>query len=228
MAYKLTWFGHAAFGLETGGCQLLVDPFFTDNPAATVRAEDVTANFILVTHGHDDHLGDTLEIARRTGATVIAITEIANWLENQGMKTHGQQIGGGHVHPFGYLKMTLALHTSSLPDGSYGGNPVGFLLTTLQGEKIYFAGDTGLFGDMRLIGEEGVHLAVLPVGDNFTMGPADALRAVKLLQPQHVLPVHYNTWEIIAQGDITPWAERVQAETGAQVHVLSPGQNLQF
>jgi len=166
--------------------------------------------------------------ATRTGATVIAITEIANWLENQGMKTHGQQIGGGHVHPFGYLKMTLALHTSSLPDGSYGGNPVGFLLTTLQGEKIYFAGDTGLFGDMRLIGEEGVHLAVLPVGDNFTMGPADALRAVKLLQPQHVLPVHYNTWEIIAQGDITPWAERVQAETGAQVHVLSPGQNLQF
>jgi L-ascorbate metabolism protein UlaG (beta-lactamase superfamily) len=163
MAYKLTWFGHAAFGLETGGCQLLVDPFFTDNPAATVRAEDVTADFILVTHGHDDHLGDTLEISRRTGATVIAVTEIGDWLKKRGAQTHRLQIGGGHAFPFGYLKMTLALHTSSLPDGSYGGNPAGFLLTTLQGEKIYFAGDTGLFGDMRLIGDEGVHLAVLPV-----------------------------------------------------------------
>jgi L-ascorbate metabolism protein UlaG (beta-lactamase superfamily) len=228
MAYKLTWFGHAAFGLETGGCQLLVDPFFTDNPAATVRAEDVTADFILVTHGHDDHLGDTLEISRRTNATVIAVTEIGDWLKKRGAQTHRLQIGGGHAFPFGYLKMTLALHTSSLPDGSYGGNPAGFLLTTLQGEKIYFAGDTGLFGDMRLIGEEGVHLAVLPVGDNFTMGPADALRAVKLLQPQHVLPVHYNTWDIIQQDNLSPWAGQVQAETGAQVHLLSPGQSLQF
>ncbi len=228
MAYKLTWYGHAALGLETGGCRLLVDPFFTDNPAAAVRAEDVTAEYILVTHGHDDHLGDTLEIARRTGATVIAVTEIANWLEKQGVQTHGQQIGGGHTFPFGHLKMTLALHTSSLPDGSYGGNPAGFLLTTQQGEIIYFAGDTGLFGDMRLIGEAGVHLAVLPVGDNFTMGPADALHAVKLLQPQHVLPVHYNTWEIIQQNDLPQWADRVQAESGAQVHLLSPGQSLQF
>lgn len=228
MAYKLTWFGHAAFGLETGGCQLLVDPFFTDNPAATVCAEDVIANFILVTHGHDDHLGDTLEIARRTGATVIAVTEIGDWLKKRGTQTHRLQIGGGHAFPFGYLKMTLALHTSSLPDGSYGGNPAGFLLTTLQGKKIYFAGDTGLFGDMRLIGEEGVHLAVLPVGDNFTMGPADAMRAVKLLQPQHVLPVHYNTWDIIQQDNLSPWAGQVQAETGAQVHLLSPGQSLQF
>jgi L-ascorbate metabolism protein UlaG (beta-lactamase superfamily) len=228
MAYKLTWFGHAAFGLETGGCQLLVDPFFTDNPIATISAGDVTADYILVTHGHDDHLGDTLEIARRTNATVIAVTEIGDWLKKRGAQTHRLQIGGGHAFPFGYLKMTLALHTSSLPDGSYGGNPAGFLLTTQQGEKIYFAGDTGLFGDMRLIGEEGVHLAVLPVGDNFTMGPADALRAVKLLQPQHVLPVHYNTWDIIRQDGIAPWAQQVQAETGARVHQLSPGQSLQF
>lgn len=227
MAYKLTWFGHAAFGLETGGCQLLVDPFFTDNPAATVHAQDMTADFILVTHGHDDHLGDTLEIARRTGATVIAVTEIGDWLKKRGAQTHRLQIGGGHAFPFGYLKMTLALHTSSLPDGSYGGNPAGFLLTTLQDEKIYFAGDTGLFGDMRLIGEEGVHLAVLPVGDNFTMGPADALRAVKLIQPTLVIPIHYNTFPLIQQ-DVHSWVKDVENQTQAKVLVLKPGEVFQF
>lgn len=227
MGYKLTWYGHAAFGLETSGFHLLVDPYFTDNPVAAARAEDVAADYILVTHGHDDHLGDTLEIARRTNAAVIAVTEIGDWLKKQGLQTHRQQIGGGHAYPFGYLKMTLALHTSSLPDGSYGGNPVGFLLTTLQEERIYFAGDTGLFGDMRLIGEEGVHLAVLPVGDNFTMGPADALRAVKLIQPNFVIPVHYNTFPLIQQ-DVNAWAKAVENQTQAKVLVLKPGDTFQF
>src|SRR4030042_2612973 len=114
-------------------------------------------------------------------------------MEEQGVqKTHGQHLGGGFRHPFGYLKLTLALHGSSLPDGSYGGNPAGFLLTTTDGKKIYLAGDTGLFYDMKLIGEEGIDLAVIPIGDNFTMGPEDALRAVKLLNPQRVIPIHYN------------------------------------
>ena len=119
----------------------------------------------------------------------------------------------------------MALHGSGLPDGSYGGNPAGFLLTTNDGEKIYLACDTGLFGDMRLIGEEGLDLAVLPIGDNYTMGPDDALRAVKLLQPEHVIPYHYNTWGLIAQ-DADAWKQRVEAETDTRVHVLTPGESL--
>jgi len=129
------------------------------------------------------------------------------------------------ISPFGYLKLTPAQHGSSLPDGSYGGNPAGFLLTTPDGKKVYIAGDTGLFGDMQLIGDEGLDLAVIPIGDNYTMGPDDALRAVKLLRPKQVVPVHYNTWELIAQ-DPKAWKKRVEAETKTQVLVLKPGDSI--
>ena len=224
MSTKLVWYGHATLGLETGGYALLVDPFLSGNPAASISADKVKPDYILVTHGHGDHIGDTVAIAKRTGATVISNFEISVWLEGKGVKkTHAQHLGGGFKHPFGYLKLTLALHGSSLPDGSYGGNPAGFLLTTNDGKKVYLAGDTGLFYDMKLIGEEGIDLAVIPIGDNFTMGPEDALRAVKLLQPKHVIPIHYNTFELIAQ-DSNSWAARVQRETGAEVHVLRPGE----
>jgi L-ascorbate metabolism protein UlaG (beta-lactamase superfamily) len=224
MTFKITWFGHATLGLETVGCSILVDPFFTGNPAASTSAEAVDADYILVSHGHSDHIGDTVEIARRTGATVISNAEISKWLGKQGLKTHAQHIGGGHRYPFGCLKLTPAQHGSGLPDGSYGGNPAGFLLTTEDGQEVYMACDTGLFGDMRLIGDVGLDLAVLPIGDNYTMGPDDALRSVKLLQPKHVIPIHYNTWELIAQ-DAPAWAKRVEAETGASVHVLKPGES---
>ena len=220
---KLTWYGHAAMGLEAGGKRLLVDPFFSGNPAASTSADKVQADFILISHGHGDHVGDAVAIAKRTGATVIGNFEICNWFGNQGLKTHAQHLGGGHTHPFGYLKLTLALHGSALPDGSYGGNPCGFLLTT-EGKKIYLACDTGLFGDMKLIGEEGLDLAVLPIGDNYTMGPDDALRAAKLLQAKNVIPVHYNTWDLIAQ-DPAAWARRVEAETLSKVHVIKPGES---
>lgn len=222
MATQLTWYGHAALGLLTGGHKILVDPFFTANPAASQTAADAQADFILVTHGHGDHLGDTVAIARRCNALVISNFEIANWLKKLEVRAHGQHVGGGHQHPFGYLKLTQAMHGSALPDGSNGGNPAGFLLTTNDGQKIYLAGDTGLFGDMRLIGEEGVDLAVIPIGDNFTMGPADALRAVQFLQPKHVIPIHYNTFDLIRQ-DAFAWAEQVERSTNTQAHVLRPG-----
>ena len=224
MTTKLTWLGHAALGLETGGYNVIVDPFFSGNPSASISADAVEADFILVSHGHGDHVGDGVAIARRTGATVISVNEIAVWFGNQDVKSHGQHLGGGYKHPFGYLKLTLALHGSALPDGSNGGNPCGFLLTTNDGQKIYLAQDTGLFGDMKLIGEEGLDLAVVPIGDNFTMGPDDALRAVKLLQPKVVIPIHYNTWGLIAQ-DENAWAERVAKETGTKVVVLKPGES---
>ena len=224
MSVKLTWYGHAAMQLDVDGTQILIDPYLSENPAATIKPDSLKPDYILISHGHFDHVGDAEEIAKRSGATLISNFEIANWYADKGVTTHGQHIGGGHQWPFGYLKFTQALHGSGLPDGSYGGNPAGFLLTTPEGQKIYLSGDTGLFSDMSLIGEEGIDLAVIPIGDNFTMGPEDALRAVKFIQPKHVIPIHYNTWELISQ-DPNSWASRVERETGAKVHVLQPGQS---
>jgi L-ascorbate metabolism protein UlaG (beta-lactamase superfamily) len=226
MTTRVRWLGHACLEIETAGRHVLIDPFLTGNPAAAAKADDVRADFILISHGHGDHVGDAVAIAKRTGATVIANYEIAEWLKKQGLaadKVHGQQHGGGFLHPFGRVKLTLAFHGSALPDGSNGGNPCGFLIYTRDGKKIYDAADTGLFGDMRLIGEEEIDLAILPIGDNFTMGPDDALRAVKFLQPKKVLPIHYSTWPLIAQ-DAHAWAKRVGTESGCTPVVLKPGE----
>lgn len=224
MSITYTWLGHGTGTLKVNGHTLLIDPFFEGNPAAATSADRVTADFILVSHGHGDHVGDLVPVAKRLGVLVISNFEISNWLSEQGVKTHAQHLGGGFKHPFGYLKLTLALHGSGLPDGSYGGNPCGFLLSAGDGRKVYLACDTGLFGDMKLIGDEGLELAVLPIGDNFTMGPDDALRAAKLLQAKHIIPIHYNTWGLIAQ-DAAAWAKRVEAETSSKVHVLKPGES---
>src|SRR5438477_1855554 len=224
MATRIGWMGHACMAIETAGFKILVDPFLTGNPTAALKAEHAQADFILVSHGHGDHVGDTIAIAQRTGATVVANYEISQWLQAKGLtKVHGQQHGGGHAFPFGRVKLTLAFHGSALPDGSNGGNPCGFLISFQDGSRVYDAADTGLFGDMRLIGEEGVDLAMLPIGDNYTMGPDDALRAVKLLQPKKVLPIHYNTWDVIAQ-DGAAWGARVRKETQVQPTVLKPGE----
>lgn len=228
MTTTLTWLGHSAWQIDTAGKRILLDPFFTGNPAAAVTADSVTADFILVSHGHGDHVGDTVAIARRTGATVIANFEITQWLEKQGIShVHAMNTGGARNFPFGHLKLTIAHHTSMLPDGANGGCPCGFLLRLADGRKIYFAADTGLFYDMKLIGEEGIDLAILPIGDNFTMGPDDALRAVKLIMPGRVIPMHYNTWDLIAQ-DAAAWGARVRAETQAEPIILEPGRAYTF
>ncbi|MCA9974008.1 MAG: metal-dependent hydrolase, partial [Anaerolineales bacterium] len=195
-------------------------PFFApNNPMARKTAADVPADYILQTHGHGDHITDTVPLAQRTGALVIANFEIANWLNAQGVeKTHAQHLGGGFSHPFGHVKMTVALHGSGLPDGSYGGMPAGFLLT-IQEKRIYIAGDTALFSDMALIGAGGLDLAILPVGDNYTMGPDDSLLALDYLKPKAVIPCHYNTWPYI-EIDVAAWAERVRAETAVEPIVL--------
>jgi len=225
---KLTWYGHATLGLETEQYRLIIDPFFSGNPTATESPEGIEADYILVSHGHGDHIGDTIDIAQRTGATVISNFEIIQWLQARGLEhLHAQHLGGGFQHPFGYLKLTLALHGSQLPDASYGGNPCGFLLRTNPGRHIYFAQDTGLFGDMQLIGDEGLDLAVLPIGDNFTMGPRDALRAVKLLNPKMVIPIHYDTFGLIEQ-DAQKWKKQVEEETSTAALVLQPGEEYTF
>jgi L-ascorbate metabolism protein UlaG (beta-lactamase superfamily) len=225
MTTTYTFLGHGAHQIVTGGHTLLVDPFLTNNPQAALTADEASPDFIFVSHGHGDHVGDTVEIAKRTGALVIANAEISGWLGKQGVKTHAQHIGGGFKHPFGYLKLTIAFHGSGLPDGSNGGNPAGIHLTTNDGKTIYIACDTGLFSDMALYGRGGLDLAVLPIGDNYTMGPDDALEAVKLLQPRMVVPCHYNTWPPIAQ-NAKAWAARVEQETDAKVSVLAPGESL--
>ena len=227
MAIKLTWFSHACFLIDTGQARLLTDPFLSDNPLAAGKAEEIQADYILVSHGHGDHVGDTISIAKRTQATVISNYEIQNWFAGQGVEnTHPQHIGGGFDYPWGRVKLTIAHHGSALPDGSYGGNPCGFLLY-IEGIKIYHACDTGLFYDMKLIGEEGIDLAILPIGDNFTMGPDDALRAVKLIEPQRVVPIHYDTFDVIKQ-DPHAWAQRVKQETSAGVTVMKPGDSLEL
>jgi L-ascorbate metabolism protein UlaG (beta-lactamase superfamily) len=227
MGVSVTWYSHACLSIDVDGTRLLVDPFITGNPLAPVTADQIDADFIFVSHGHGDHVGDTVAIAERTGATVVSNFEIHNWLAAQGVKNgHPQHIGGGFDYTWGRVKLTIAHHGSALPDGSYGGNPCGFLFY-VQGKKIYHACDTGLFYDMKLIGEEGIDLAVLPIGDNFTMGPDDGLRAVKLIDPKVVLPIHYNTFDVIKQNP-TAWKDRVEQETNTRVALLKPGESIEI
>jgi L-ascorbate metabolism protein UlaG (beta-lactamase superfamily) len=222
MATTLRWLGHGCWLVNTAGHTLIIDPFLNDSPTAPVKADAVKPDFILVSHGHFDHVADAAGIANRTGATVISNYEICEWLGKQGVKnTQPMNLGGGIDLPFGRVKSTIAHHSSVLPDGTSGGNPGGFLLTVADG-KIYFSCDTGLFYDMKLIGAAGIDLAVLPIGDRFTMGPDDAVEAVKLIAPRRVVPSHYNTWPPIAQ-DTAPWVARIKAETKAEPIILAPG-----
>lgn len=223
MATELTWLGHGSWSIAAGDTAILLDPFLDESPTAPLKAAEVSPDYILVSHGHFDHVADAAPIARRSGATIVAIHEIAEWFRGKhGLQdTVGMNLGGSVALPFGRVTLTPALHSSQLPDGSCGGNPGGFLLS-LPGGRVYFACDTGLFSDMRLIGRAGIDLAILPIGDLYTMGPDEALEAVKLIEPKRVIPDHYNTWPPIRQ-DPHAWAARVRSTTQAQVCVVEPG-----
>jgi L-ascorbate metabolism protein UlaG (beta-lactamase superfamily) len=222
MGVELTWMGHGTWTILADQHKIVLDPFFDESPTSPVKCADVDADFILVSHGHFDHVADLVPLAKRTGAMVVSNFEICEWVGGQGVEqTRPMNLGGAVKLPFGEVKSTLAHHSSQLPDGSYGGNPGGFLLN-IDGRNIYFACDTALFLDMKLIGSAGIDLAVLPIGDLFTMGPDDSLDAIEMLAPKLVAPAHYNTWPPIAQ-DAEAWAERVRARTHAEPVVLEPG-----
>jgi L-ascorbate metabolism protein UlaG (beta-lactamase superfamily) len=223
---KATFLGHSCVQLTDGTYSLIIDPFLTGNPKSAAKPADIKADFVLITHGHGDHLGDGIEIAQKNKATVIANHELANYCSRHGCTVHGMHIGGAHTFEFGRVKLTIAHHGGGAGDHAeiYTGPPVGFLIT-LGGRLLYHSGDTGLFYDMKLIGEMNkIDLAFLPIGDNYTMGIEDAVKAVAFLEPKAVVPLHYDTFDLIAQ-DPQEFARRIQ---GSKVTILKPGESIEY
>ena len=226
---KLTFYGHATFGLETDdGTHVVIDPFFTDNPLCETSVDDVPADYILVTHGHGDHVGDLMGLAERTGATVVATYEIATYVESRGhAAVSPQHIGGGVQYDFGHVKLVPALHGGKvdLPDAeAFTTNPAGIVVTLPSGTTIYFTGDTALTMDMQLL-RGSIDICAMCIGDRFTMGPADAVRAIDFIEPKVVIPFHYDTWPVIEQD-----TDAFVADVGdrAKVEVLKPGSVYEF
>lgn len=222
---KYTYYGHASFLLDDGTSKVLTDPFLTGNPLAAIQADEVECDYILLTHAHGDHLGDAPAIAKRTGAMVLGIPEVLDVClqAESGIKTHGMNIGGSVKLPFGKVRMTMALHSS----GVAGGIACGYVIQ-IGGINVYFAGDTALFSDMKLIGQKDpLDYAVLPIGDNYTMGLEDAALAAQWLNTKNVIPIHYNTWPVIAQ-EAGRYKEVTEGMTRAAVHIVEPGGTLEL
>jgi len=220
--------GHACFTASDGKCTVIFDPFLEGNPEAAVSPAEVQADAVLPSHGHSDHLGDAIPIARRLGVPIIAPYELAMYCQRHGAQVVPLHIGGGTDLPWGRVKLTFATHGSAIVEDDhieYTGPPCGFLVT-MSDQTIYYAGDTGLFGDMKLIGEAAIDVAILPIGDTFTMDIGDAVKAVELLRPRAVIPTHYSAFEPIRK-DPEEFARRV-APLGVRCVILSPGQEEAF
>jgi L-ascorbate metabolism protein UlaG (beta-lactamase superfamily) len=223
---KLTYFSHSSFLLDDGTHSVVIDPFIEGNPTCPVAKGEVNADFVVLTHGHGDHLGDALEIAKRCNATIIAVNELANYVASNGAQAHNMHIGGSWNFPFGRLKFTIAHHGSSSPEGLYMGEPAGVLIT-MGGKTVYHTGDTGLFLDMKLIGERNtIDCMLAPIGDNFTMGIDDAVAAVEFVRPSLVIPMHYNTFPVI-EADPHEFRAKVEA-AGFVARVLDYGQTYEL
>ncbi|KKH47753.1 metal-dependent hydrolase [Methanosarcina sp. 1.H.A.2.2] len=226
---KITWLGHAAFLLEAEK-KLLIDPFISGNPKAPCTPDALDPDIIAVTHGHRDHLGDAIEIGARTGCRIISIHEVANYIKSKGVFAEGMNKGGTMEVEGVALTMTQALHSSSIDASGFsfdGGSPAGFLIG-IGGHSFYHAGDTGVFGDMQLIGElYEPEIALLPIGDRFTMGIKEAVKAVELIQPKIVVPMHYNTFDVIKQ-DPEEFRKAVEAKVDTKVIIMEPGESIKF
>lgn len=225
---KVSYHGHSVVQIQTKGKTILIDPFITGNSLTDLKVEDLKPDVIILSHGHNDHVGDTVEIAKRSGALVIGNADLTSFLSFQGVKTHGMNIGGAYQFDFGKVKFTQAFHGSGYITEKnqivYCGMPTGILFSN-EGKTIYHAGDTGLFSDMKLIGERNpIDLAFLPIGDNFTMGPEDATYAAKLLRAKMVVPIHYNTFPPIKQ-DPYQFIEMLYDRNG---RVLEPGDAIEL
>jgi len=224
----VTFLGHSCFEIRQNGTNLIIDPFLSGNPLAQVDPDDIKADYVLVTHGHSDHWGDTETIAKKNKATVIGCFELASYAGSKGLTAHPLHLGGSHEFPFGRVKMTIAQHGSGSAEAPevYCGTAGGFLIT-IGGKQLYHAGDTALTYDMKLLSEyTKVDLAMLPIGDNFTMGIDDAVHAVQLIKPRLVVPMHYNTFDVIA-ADPEEFAAKVRAQTESEPVVLNVGDSIE-
>lgn len=221
---KIIFHGHSFFEIHAGDDIIYIDPFIEGNPHCDIKLKDAKCDYIILSHGHDDHFGNTIEIAKKNDAEVIAPVEIADYLDTKGVSAHGLNLGGGYNFPFGRVKLTIAHHSSSLPGGIYLGNPAGIILI-FNGKTIYHSGDTALFFDMKLIGEMNkIDYAMLPIGDNFTMGVDDAVKAAEFLNAEHVIPMHYNTFDLI-KADSNEFKRKIES-IGKKCIIMKPGEKI--
>ena len=223
---KITWHGHNCWHLDIDGTQILIDPFLDSSPVAKTKAQDIQADYVILSHGHEDHVADAAAVIKKNGSKLIAPFEVANWFTQKHGVTNatGTNPGGTVGLPCGSVKFVPAIHSSSLPDGSYGGVPTGLVFQCDAG-RVYFACDTALYSDMQLIGRAGIDLVVVPIGDQFTMGVDDSIEAIRMIQPRAAAPCHYDTWPMIAQ-NASAWADRVTRETASRPIVFQVGQTL--